>query len=94
MKTLTTSKSFLNAKSLAPKNIFRSVIASSKSSVLLMFLAMILIGTTSCSRGSGYGCGTWPTLNGKYGTQYRSDSWPVKTKQNSGPQYANYKRYN
>jgi hypothetical protein len=95
MKTLTIiSKSFLTGKKKAAETTVSGIQTSTKKSALLMLLAVLLVGTTSCSRGSGYGCGTWPTPKVKSHNQFRSDSWPVKAKQHNGPQFANYKRYN
>lgn len=60
----------------------------------LLFLAVILLGTSSCSRSMSSGCGTWPTVNkGKYPYhQSSSSNWTLKTKNNK--QFANYKGYN
>lgn len=95
MKTLTNiSKSFLLSKNNVTEKTVLAIFKSTRKSALLLMLAVLLVGTTSCSRGSGYGCGTWPTPKVKSNNQFRSDSWPVKAKQHNGPQFANYKRYN
>ena len=64
---------------------FRKVILST------FCLAVLLMGTSSCSRNIGAGCGTWPTIKINK-DQYRSDSWPIKGK--SDKQFASYKKYN
>ncbi len=61
---------------------------------LFLFLGVILLSATSCSRSMSSGCGTWPTVNkGKYPYKYSSTSnWTPKTKNNK--QFANYKGFN
>ncbi|MFN8237071.1 MAG: hypothetical protein U0T77_02785 [Chitinophagales bacterium] len=61
---------------------------------LFLFLGILLLGASSCSRSMSSGCGTWPSVNkGKYPYKNSSTSnWSLKTKNNK--QFANYKGYN
>ncbi|MDB5226931.1 MAG: hypothetical protein JWN78_1124 [Bacteroidota bacterium] len=45
------------------KNLITENMSVVKKSILGIFCAILLIGTTSCSRGSG--CGTWGKLKQK-----------------------------
>ncbi|HNA38802.1 MAG TPA: hypothetical protein PLR84_04795, partial [Chitinophagales bacterium] len=76
-------------------NSFKSMmniaaVQSAKKLIIAVFcFSILLISTTSCSRQSASGCGTWPTMKSNH---YRSDVWPIKIKSNN--QFAQYKGYN
>jgi hypothetical protein len=98
MKNVTTTcNMFPTAKNSATANSTALTNHANKNQLIkravLLFVCTValLTGTTSCSRDISSGCGTWPTVKVNK-NQYRSDSWPVKTKSNS--QFANYKHYN